>query len=174
MTVGYNPIPKSTDALLDVDLRMPAQERSCLSNVADVTKLIPGTPVSESSRDRFALKSFQDFVELPPYRHRVGRPAADVKDFARYLVDFISNQEERSHEIIDEQQISDLLAIPINSDWSSSHSRNDEVGHPSLILSAELPGAIDTAHSEDNAGQIVNSGVVAYILVRGTLRAPIR
>ena len=71
--------------------------------------------------------------------------------------------------LIDEKQVSYLLAIAVNGNLSSSQCRNDEMGDPPLIFVAELPRPVNAAHAEHDRRQIIDAGVVPHILVCGTL-----
>src|SRR5215213_10820586 len=45
---------------------------------------------------------------------------------------------------------------------------------PALVLGAELARAVDATHAEDHRRQVIDAGVVAYVLVRRSLRAAVR
>src|SRR5262249_55788238 len=84
--IGRNPVPKSTDALFDVDLGIPLQELARQANVANVTRLIARSPLTELGMDRLAFQFPENLTEFSPNGHRVRRTATDVEDFARNLV----------------------------------------------------------------------------------------
>src|SRR5262249_49781006 len=102
------------------------------------------------------------------------RTAADVINLARSPLDVLRSETQGPDEILDKQHVPDLLAVPINRQGPSGRRCNDEMRQPSLIFVAELPRAVDATHSKDHRWQVIDSGVVAHILVSRPFRAAVR
>src|SRR5262249_27390978 len=171
--IGRNPFSETADPGLLVDERFPSEEFARLPNVADVARLIAGPPIVEGDGKRFLSEGGQETSELPPHRERVEATSADIEDFAGHAVDLFDRETQGAHKIVDKEHIPHLLAVAVNRDRAASKRRDDEMGHPSLVLGAKLTRPINAAHAEDNGRQPVYASIVPDILVGRPLRAAI-
>jgi hypothetical protein len=171
--IGADPFPEAADSGFLVDERFPPEEFAGFPNVADVARLIAGTPIVETYGKRFILERRHEGAELAPHRERIEAASANVEDFAGHAIDLFDGETEGPHKVINEKYVPHLLSIAVNRDRAAGQRRDDEMGNPPLVLSAELTRSINAAHAEDNGRQPVYATVVPDVLVGRPLRAAI-
>src|SRR5207237_8145578 len=96
---------------------------------------------------------------------RVAGAASYIEGPARNLVDAPRGHAEGIDQVVDEEHVPNLLAVAIDDDGLAGEAPLDEVGHPPLILGAELPRAVDAAHSKHDGAQAEGAGVIENVLI---------
>ena len=64
-----------------------------------------------------------------------------------------AREQERVHEILDEEEVADLLAVAVERDGPALPRLDEEVRDPALVLRAELARSVDAAHPEHRRGR---------------------
>src|SRR4029450_3557859 len=159
------PIPEAAEPRFLVDLRLPSHVATRSPDVADVAALVARSPVAERHVHLSLTQSLEDRPELVPDGECVLRSAADVVDVSGGSIDLLSRQPQGSHQVLDEQDIADLLAVSIDGQRLSRRGRDEEVRQPPLVFVSELTRAVDAAHSKDDCREVVDARVVADVLI---------
>jgi hypothetical protein len=81
-------------------------------------------------------------------------------------------EQERVHEVVDEQDVAHLAAVAVQGDRLVLERAEQEMGDPALVLVAALVRAVDAAHPEYDRGDAEGPGVVAHVLVGGAFEQP--
>ena len=101
------------------------------------------------------------------------RPAANVVHLPGCHVNVSQPCIVDVQQVVNEQHVTYLLAIAIDGDGLTGDGGDDKPSHPSLILDAHLSRAVDATLAKNHRWQAVDAGVVARILVSGSLRTPV-
>src|SRR5262249_51579915 len=147
--IGRDPSCETANSGLLLDEWFPSEQFAGLPNIADVARLIAGPPIFEADGKRLISKGSQETAALAPHRERMEATSADVEDFAADAVNLFDRETERAHKIVDKEHVAHLLAVAINRDRAAGKRRDNEMGHPSLVLSAKLTRPINATHAEN-------------------------
>src|ERR1700683_2762256 len=105
--------------------------------------------------------------------HHVARTSADVENAPLDTIDPLDRRAEAIEEIVDEEDVADLLPVPVDGDRAPHRRCNREPRDPSLVFHPELSAAVDARLSQADRPESVDSGVVPYVLIGGTFGAPV-
>ena len=86
--------------------------------------------------------------------------APDVEGHTRDTLDIFDGGDITSDEIINEQNVSHLLACAVKRNWTLELMRDGEPRDPTLIFDSKLPVAVDARLPEVDRAQPVNPGVI--------------
>src|SRR5207244_11446347 len=129
----------------------PSEFISTPLDIADVDFLIPGSPTvirrSERALD-IALKIFEELLN----RNGVVWSAPEFIDATGSAIDTLERGVISVQQIVDEEHVTDLFAVPVDAEASLQVRRHTEPCDPSLLLDPKLSLTVAAGLSTPQAG----------------------
>src|SRR2546427_8112384 len=151
----------------------PSEFISTPLDIADVDFLIPGSPTVIRRSER-ALHIELKILEELLNRNGVIWSAPDVVDATGSAIDMLERGVISVQQIVDEEHVTDLFAVPVDAEASLQVRRDSEPRDPSLVLDPKLSITVDTGLSKNDGANAVDAVVIPDVLVGGALRTAVR